>query len=73
MSPGNPIGIICIASRCVSRGGDCSKDTGFAVENRASDTRDTKPSSRDTSTIHGITTMTDAGVFDVDFLAKTVP
>src|SRR5438045_4113722 len=45
----------------------------FVLGNRANDTDDTKPSSRDTPTIHGITTMTSAGVFDVDFAAATVP
>jgi hypothetical protein len=45
----------------------------FAVGNRANDTHDTKPSSRDTPTIHGITSITDAGAFNVDFVAKTIP
>jgi hypothetical protein len=39
---------------------------------RANDTRDTKPSSRDTPTIHGLPTMTAAGALNVDFVAKAV-
>jgi hypothetical protein len=42
----------------------------FMVKNRANDTDDTKPSPRDTPTIHGITTMMIAGVLDVGFATK---
>jgi hypothetical protein len=69
MSPTSPIGIICIASPC----GKFSRERAdFAVENSANDTRDTKPSSRDTPTIQGVTTIRDAGVIDVYFVAKAV-
>jgi hypothetical protein len=70
MSPRGRIGIICIASPCVRFTGARRERADFMVRNRANDTDDTKPSSRDTPTIHGITTMTIAGVFDVGFAAK---
>ena len=43
------------------------------VQNRADDTHDTKPPPRDTSTIHGMLTMTPSGAFDVDFAAQVIP
>jgi hypothetical protein len=70
MSPGQRIGIICIAfpwrqtPEMTSR-----KALKLLVQNRADDTHDTKPSPRDTSTIHGMPTITPAGAFDVDFAA----
>jgi hypothetical protein len=70
MSLGAALGIICIAFRSVRRGRACAKAADLAVENPANDTRDTKPSSRDTPTIHGTPSMTAAGVLDVDFAAK---
>src|SRR5215213_6161056 len=44
----------------------------FVVGKSTNDTGDTKASSRDTPTIHGTTTMTPAGVFDADFVAKSI-
>ena len=70
MSPTSHIGIICIAP---DEAPDLWEAADFAVGNSSNDTDDTKPSSRDTPTIQGITTMSIAGVLDADFVAKTVP
>jgi hypothetical protein len=72
MSPGEPLGIICIASRCVRRRARNPQSDDLTGLSRANDTDDTKPSSRDTSTIQAVPTMTLAGVFYVDFAAKTL-
>jgi hypothetical protein len=61
MSPEQRIGIICIALRDGVR------------PDRADDTHDTKAHSRDTSTIQGLLTMTQAGALNADFHAKIVP
>jgi hypothetical protein len=64
MSPGQRIGIICIAFRRVERGArKAGKALNLSVQNRANDTHDTKPSPRDTPTIQAMRTMTPAGAF----------
>src|SRR4029077_205248 len=70
MSPEPRLGIICIAFVFVP---DVREPADFAVINSPNDTDDTKPSFRDTPTIHGIPTMRIAGAFDATFVAKTVP
>src|SRR4051794_31969929 len=70
MSPTSRIGIICIASRCGRFMAAFTERADFVVRNRPNDTHDTKASSRDTPTIHGITTMTFAGVFNVADVAE---
>jgi hypothetical protein len=49
-----------------------TESADFMGGNGKNDTNDTKPWSRDTPTIQGITTMKFAGVLDADFVAKTV-
>src|ERR1043165_3065839 len=49
---------------------DRGETADFVVRNRPNDTDDTKPSSCDTPTIPGITTMTRAGVLDVAYVAE---
>jgi hypothetical protein len=71
MSPDAAVGIICIAYPWVRREPHCAKAAELAVENRANDTDDTKPSSRDTPTIQPVPTMSVAGVTDVDFVEAT--
>jgi hypothetical protein len=70
MSLAEPLGIICIAFRNGRRTRAINEAADFPVGNRANDTDDTKASSRDTSTIQGITTMTCTRVFNVGFAAK---
>src|ERR1044072_1003191 len=58
MSPGERVGIICIARAALTRA-RCTR--------HIRDTNDTKRRQRDTPTIHGILTMTAAGAVDVAF------
>jgi hypothetical protein len=72
MSRTSHVGIICIASPCGRFITSFTETADFVGGNRKYDTNDTKPPSRDTPTIQGITTMRFAGVLDADFVAKTV-
>jgi hypothetical protein len=73
MSSASHIGIICIALPHVRFSPVFTEPADFAVGNGINDTCDTKPPLRDTPTIHGITTMSVAGVIDADFVAEADP